>query len=325
MPRFFLSFLAASALCVTSAVAAEPPKQPAPQAPPKAVDSADKLFDEAAAAFTAGRYAEAETKLEQVWTLKQTYDVAGNLGVVQAKRGKYPQAAEHLAWALQHFPLTEPAKARRGFEGELEKARAQSGTLRIQVSIDGAEVSVNGRKVGVTPIAGEVFVEPGPVSVTAQRDGYALAQQSVTVAKGEARDVSVVLAPIEIKRRSVVPGAVLGGVAGAALVTGVALFVAGKNKYADAQTLENQIVAAGNRCVAGAADPRCSQLHSTASTSDAFHDAGVGLLIGAGVAAVGTATYFLWPTSTASPRSGTVRVAPLVSATGGGLVVWGAL
>jgi tetratricopeptide (TPR) repeat protein len=320
-----MRLLAASTLCVTTAAFAEPPKPEAPQAAPKAPGSADKLFDEAAAAFDAGRYAEAEAKLEQVWALKQTYDVAGNLGVVQAKLGKYAQAAEHLAWAIQHFPLTEPAKARRGFEQELEKARAQSGTLRIQVNVDGAEVAVNGRKVGVAPVADEVFIEPGTVSATARRDGYTLAQQSVTVAKGEARTVSLALVPIEIKRRSVVPGAVLGGVAGAALVTGVALVVSANSKYAEAETLRNEIVMAGTRCVAGAADPRCSQLYSTASTSDAFHNAAVGVLVTAGAAAVGAATYFLWPTASASPRSGAVRVTPLVSTTGGGLVVWGAL
>lgn len=328
MRRFAFMLVALAPLCVSPSIAhaqaAKPGPRPAgPITPPKAPDRADDLFDQGAAAYHAGRLPEAEEKLSQAWALKKTHDIAGNLGVVESKLGKHPQAAEHLAWALQHFPPTESTQARRGYEQLLEKARAQSGVLRIRVNVDGADVSINGHQV---QFADELFVEPGAVSLSARRDGYIATRQTFTIAKGEAKNVTLTLAPIVVEKRSIVPGVVLGSAAGAALVTGIALTVASKNNYADAKVVADAIAKAGHMCITGASDydSRCSGLHSTASAADAMHNAGVGLFIGAAATAAGTLTYFLWPAPTQRTGSGNVRVTPQASATGGGLVISGA-
>jgi PEGA domain len=293
---------------------------------PKATDRADELFEQGASAYDAGRYADAHAKLEGAWALKKTYDIAGNLGVVAAKLGRYGQAAEMLSWALQHFPPTETNKARRGFEQELEKARAQVGTLRIRVSVDGAEVSVNGRAVGAAPLD-EVFVEPGTVGVRVKRDGYQPVERSITVAKGGRAEASITLLLEAAPRRSVVPGAVLGGVAGGALVTGVALVAVAANKHATDTSLNNQITQAHGSCVAGAANlgPQCATLQSTSSSADALSRAGVGMFVVAGAMGAASIAYFLWPQSRPSATtSGGLRVLPTASPTGGGLLLSGA-
>jgi hypothetical protein len=65
-------------------------------------------------------------------------------------------------------------------------------------------------------------------------------------------------------------------------------------------------------------DPRCSDLESTSRTSDTLDRAGVGLLIGAGAAAVASVLYFVWPASkSTAPTTGAIRVVPAVSAGGG--------
>jgi hypothetical protein len=304
---------------------AQAPKAPAHGAGAKAPDRADELFDQAAGAFDAGRYAEAQAKLEAAWALKKTYDIAGNLGVVEVKLGKHAAAAEHLTWALAHFPPTETTKARRGYEQELQKARAQVAALRVRVSIEGADVMVNGRPAGKAPLGDEVFVEAGVVSVTAQREGYVGAQQVVTVAKGEAREVTLALAPVKAAGRSVVPGVVLGSVAGAALVTGIGLFAAGRAKEGTIRDLHDAIVKAGHICVSGAVneDPRCSDLESRASAGNTLQKAGVGLLVGAGAAAVGTVIYFVLPASKSSTASGGWTVTPAWSPGTGRLVFSG--
>jgi tetratricopeptide (TPR) repeat protein len=154
MNRVLPKLLVAATLCMSARALADGPKPGATPAAPAsakaAPDRADELFEQGAAAYDAGRLPEAQTKLEQAWALKKTHDIAGNLGVVELKLGKYPQAAEHLAWALQHFPPTEADQAKRGFEKQLAKARAEVGALRVRVSVDGAEVTVNGRAVGAT-------------------------------------------------------------------------------------------------------------------------------------------------------------------------------
>jgi hypothetical protein len=66
-------------------------------------------------------------------------------------------------------------------------------------------------------------------------------------------------------------------------------------------------------------DARCPGLNDTALSAGTLHNAGVGLLVGAGAATAATVAYFLWPASTPR-RSSAVRVAPSLSATSAGLM-----
>jgi hypothetical protein len=330
--RFFAYLLVISTpLSIAgSALAAPPPAaaQPSPPTSAKAKDHADELFDQGTAAFDAGRFAEAETKFEQAWALKQTHDIAGNLGIVKIHLGKTAEGAKHLAWALEHLPPTEASSTRKGLEQELQKARSAISSVHIRVNVAGAEITVNGHVAGKSPLADEVFVEPGVVNVAVRLDGYSAVQEAPTVRKGETHEVSLEL----VKRtdvpekRSLVPGVVLGSVAGAALAVGIGLLVDAGAKGSHAKELSDAIVAAGHGCAAGTAifDSRCAEVQSTASAGDSHHSAGVGVLIGAGAVAVGTAAYFLWPTSRASaPAAGALRFVPAVSTTNAGLLYTG--
>jgi hypothetical protein len=320
MNRLPSKLLLAAMFCASTRALADGPKPSVRGSTTKSVpDRADELFEQGAAAYDAGRLPEAQAKLEQAWALKKTHDIAGNLGVVELKLAKYAQAAEHLTWALQHFPPTEADQARQGFEKQLAKARSQIGSLRLHVSVDGAEVAVNGRALGVAPVGDEVFVEAGTVSVTARRDGYVTAVQAVTVQKGETREVSVTLMPVKPEGRSLAPALVLGSVGGAALVAGVALIGVAESKRSQMASLT---VTTQHACVAGNPSPQgaCATLASAASNADRLGDIGVASMVVAGVAAAGVATYLLWP----APRRETgaapvVRVLPVVGANGGGV------
>jgi len=295
------------------------------QGPSRIRDRADELFSEGAKAYLAGRYAEAEQRLEEAWAVKRTHDIAGNLGVVKNRLGKPAEAAHYLAWALLHFPPTESQRARQGYADELARARTNVGALRIRVNIAGAEVSVNGKAMGKAPLETEAFVKPGQVNVGAQLEGYVTVQQSVTIAKGEAREVTLSLVPLVVEKRSIVPGVVLGSVAGAALVTGIGLYAAYSGKRGNAADLNQAIIKSGGTCVSGGAhyDARCTQLDSTAKSADTLHSASAGLLIGAGAAAAGTAIYFLLPSPKPAQKAATLRLVPLASPAGGGMLFSG--
>jgi hypothetical protein len=312
--RLIIPCLAAAVFCASGAAHADPPKAGAAKGSPNAPDRADQLFEDGATAFDAGRFAEARAKLAEAWGLKKTYDIAGNLGVVEVRLSMFPEAAEHLSWALLHFPPTETVKARRGYEQELEKARAQTGALQIRVSVDGADVVVNGRPVGAALLGDTVFVAPGVIKVAARRDGYVGAEQTVTVGKGEARSITLALVPAVPERRSIVPGVVLGGVAGIGVAVGAGVLAAAGSKRTTADGLGKAVLAAHNSCVTGAAnfDARCADIRSDTSTSDNLHDAGVGVLIGAGTLAAATAAYFIWPATR-------VSVVPIAGKSGAGL------
>jgi hypothetical protein len=330
MHRLIRNGVALAALLASSAVFAQAPKPDtrsgSADVRPKVQDPADDLFAQGAAAYHAGRLAEAEDKLGQAWALKKTHDIAGDLGLVELKLGKLTLAAEHIAWALQHFPPTESDQTRQGFAEMLANLRLQVAALRVHVNVGGATVLVNGRSLGTAfTIADEVFVDPGTIHVTARYDGYQAAEQTLSLAKGDARDLSLKLDPIAVEpaRRSIVPAAVMGGVGGAALVTGAVLLGLGVSKRSDFLSLGAQT---NHTCVVHAPAPQgvCAQLASEATQADTLGNGGIVALVVAGAAAVGVITYMLWPTSRRDAGSGrSIRVVPLASVNGGGVVLSG--
>jgi hypothetical protein len=254
--------------------------------------------------------------------------------------GHWRGAAEHLTYAFKTFPTAGKPEQKKLLEQTLSKVLAQVAALTITVSVDKAEVFVDGTSVGTAPLAGVVFVEPGARKVEARLAGYETAAVTVDAAKGGASEVPLVMKRevlvqgpppvppvVTPKPRGVAPGVVLGALAGAALVPGIALVVVGANKHATDVSLGQTITAAHHSCVAGAAnlDAQCSTLQSTSSAADTLSRAGVGALVGAGALAAGMVGYFLWPESKAgAPASGRVRAVPVVSTTGGGMFVSGA-
>jgi PEGA domain len=282
------------------------------------------LYKRGNALYDEKKWIEAEPLYLEAWRLKKTYDVACNLGALELDLGKPREAAGYFAFALREFPAGGKAATHETLKVRLALARAEVGTLHVRVNVAGAEVSVGDRLVGKAPIEDELFVSPGAVRVSASAPGYEQTFQSVQVTKGGSVDVVLTMKEL---RRNVVPGAVLGGLAGAALVTGVVLEAVAASKHATNSSLNRAIIEAQNSCVAGASnfDPRCSTLQSSSSTVDTLGRAGVGAFVGAGALAAGSLVYFLWPKSkTPAPASGGIRVVPTVSTTGGGIFLSGA-
>src|SRR6187551_3088835 len=65
-------------------------------------DRADALFLQGKAAAQAKNWDEAYQLLAQAWELKQSYDIASNLGQVAYLLGKHAEAAQHVLFALRH-------------------------------------------------------------------------------------------------------------------------------------------------------------------------------------------------------------------------------
>jgi hypothetical protein len=318
----------AIALALAFAVATLAPSRAHAQTAPKteAVTRADAFYKEGVRLYSEKKWSEAESAFRNAWGLNPTFDVAYNLGSTEYQLGKYVEATEYLSRAIRDWPLLNSTSAlRETARTRLAESRAQVGVLRIRVDVDGAEVTVNGRKVGTSPLTDEVFVAPGPVQVSAVRAGYTTAPQETNIAKAEAREVSLTLVSLVASKRSVVPGAVLGGVAGAALVTGIGLYAGGRAKVTSGANERDAILKAGNACVPGALnyDARCSEVESTAKTANTFQQAGVGLMVGAGAAAAGALIYFLVPTPSGGAKSGRLVVTPAVSPGNAGLVLSG--
>jgi hypothetical protein len=315
--RTFLRACIISAAMATSAIGA-----PA-RAEDAVVMKQRELYDEGNKLYDQKKLPEAEAAYLAAWKVKKGYDLAANLGDVELLNGKARLAAEHLSYALREFPAGGKPALRQQLTKRLAEARQLVLAVHVEVNKPGAEVFVDGESIGRAPIAEEVFVDPPGCTVTAKLDGFVAAREVVSGAKGGAATVKLSLVPLP-ERRSVVPAAMMGGVAVVGLASGIGFLAAGGSKRSSAESLFNTIRADKKSCIAAAAnfDARCTQLSEMSSSSDTLHNVGVGLLIGGGAAALATGVYLLWPASTTTTGS-TLRVVPVVAETGGAILATG--
>jgi len=143
------------------------------------------------------------------------------------------------------------------------------------------------------------------------------------------QEVKTVVQVVQAKRRSLVPGLALGGVALVGIVGGAAMIAVSGGAKSTATTLSSAIRMDGMSCISGGGNfdtVRCSTLNGDVSRYVTLHNAAVGAFIVGGAFAAGTAAYFLWPVKRPppdAPRAGVTQVAPAVGAGTGGVVVSG--
>jgi hypothetical protein len=301
-------------------------------------DEVDALVQRAQKAFDKGRFEDALIQLALAWEQRQSYDIAGNLGIVELKLGRVRDAADHLEFALRYFPPTEGASLKAGLQAKLDEARSQVGAVLLRVEPPDAEVLVNGRRVEPGLLGREVFVGAGAVTIVVRREGYLQEQRTLTVEKGGQLDQAIALRKVPPPPPPPVPppppppprwpAVVLGAVGVVGLGVGTGLVVAGGGEGSEAETLHDALVAERKSCVAGAGNydgVRCPTLDDTARRGDSLHDAGIGLLIGGGVALVSSGGYLLWrerEKKLQAPAVG-LQVAPWVGVAGVGFLAAG--
>ncbi|MFS8070315.1 MAG: tetratricopeptide repeat protein, partial [Byssovorax sp.] len=290
-----------------------------------ATDKARQLHVEGDDLYTQGDYARARVSYVAAWALKKNWQLAGSLGDCELKLGFYRDAAEHLAYFLRMSPTQPPSDDATKLYNE---AQAKTARLNLAVDLPGADVVVDGKFVGKSPLVDPVFVEPGAHAVEI-RLGEKLKTFHVDLAKGAPHPLSVALAGSQ-GRTSEDNGPklpiLLGGAALSlgALGAGIGLMAASGGKGADADAVLQQMQAAKVVCTQPPVAGPCQDIVSLRQSHDTLHNAALPLLVGGGVLAVATLSYALWPRGGASPKTTGLRVIPVVGAEAGGLWVGGA-
>lgn len=217
--------------------------QPAGTPPTAAGDRADALLKEGIALGDQGKWQEARQKLEEAWALKKSYDIAGNLALVEERMGDNAAAAAHLDYALRTFPASGKPEHKATLVDKFEKLRARVGRLRITIEIEGATLSIDGVEVGRTPLQSDLFVEPGSHTIEARKEGYKTSKRQLTGEPGQTHVLSialekeaggVVIEPPPTVEKPIWPYVVLSGVTAAGLGVGIGLHVASTSRIEDA-------------------------------------------------------------------------------------------
>ena len=144
----------------------------APGAEAQAEDRADRLFMQGKAAAQAKDWQQAHQLLSEAWDLKKSYDIASNLGQVAYLLGKHAEAAQHVAYALRHYPATGDAEQKQKAQSLLDLVRQEVSSLALDVSHGEAEILIDGSSAGrAAALPPELFVEPGERTIVATLGG----------------------------------------------------------------------------------------------------------------------------------------------------------
>ena len=276
----------------------------------------EALSDTARELFAKGVKASQEQKWDQCRAaflaalgVKRVAQIAGNLALCEQKLGLYRDAAEHIAFFLSVPPRSDaPPERRTAAEAVLREASARVVTVHAHVDVDGAEVAVDERAVGTAPLGIPIFLDPGPHTITARRDGYPTAREAVDARAGASVGIGLKL----VQARPLWPVIVTGILAAGGLAAGGGLVAAANSKRNDAAGLRVELGGGSSQCV-GAASGKCQTLASDLKSQATLANGAVGGFVAGGAFALATAGLGLWTFGKPSaPTNGQIRVVPAV-------------
>ncbi|KYF56126.1 hypothetical protein BE08_27330 [Sorangium cellulosum] len=173
-------------------------------------------------------------------------------------------------------------------------------------------------KLAISPVRSEAQASAG---VKTEGGGSATGAGGVGPVAGP--PAGSVEPPPPPEKRNWVPVIALGASSAVGLGVGIGMTVASNNASGDAHTQSAAIIQAGAQCVRPEASwvGPCEQVRSDASRADTLGNVARVAFIGAGVLAIGAATYALWPKS---KRTESIVALPVVHSDGAGFAVTGA-
>lgn len=298
-------------------------------------DKARELYNEGRELYGHQQWAKAHASFLAAWSLKEHWQIAGMLGHCEIELGRYRDAAAHLAFSVRTGAGSASDEEMERLRKALQVARERVGAIDVQAEPAGAEVLVDGKVAGTSPLEDPVFVEPGKHLLQARMGNKTSPDVTVELGAGGTRTISLradregeAVGPTtpeepklaEREGRSVVPAIVGGAVALIGLGAGVGFTLSAKDKESDR---DDKLASIGGVSACGVGTPlvtECADVQDLSDTAGSRRTMGtVGFVVG-GAAAVATATYLLWPASDSGPSA---RVAPSLGIAGGGVSVVG--
>lgn len=310
--------------------------QPAPSVPVKSegdalTKKARQLYAEGVKSYQQAKWEDARASFLAAWALAKHYTIAGNLADCEMRLGLYRDAAEHLAYYVREVVKddTSTADERKDGQRHYEEARGKVASLSVRVNVPAAQLYVDDKLIGKSPLIDPVFLDTGSHVLEARSEGYPSVKAVVDAKPGMVRDIA-----LELKRADGVPPVlppsagvspvwvvVSGALAAGGLGAGIGLTAAANGKSTDAKTLRSQ-VGSGSACFAQPMSPMCTTLQNAADSKNTLSNLAMASFIAGGTFAIAAAGLGIW--HEVSPKTtATVRVAPIVSASQGGILVVG--
>jgi hypothetical protein len=158
--------------------------------------AAREHFEKGVAAFKEERFADAAVEFETAYRLSPAQVVLYNIGQVDVALGRSVEAVDAFERYLGDGAATISAERRAEVEGEIEKQRAQVGTIAVETDPAGASIRIDARLIGTTPLPNPVRVTAGKHTIEAHLAGYGPQDRDVDVAGTKQVRIAIKLSPV---------------------------------------------------------------------------------------------------------------------------------
>jgi hypothetical protein len=142
------------------------------------------------------RDAEALEEFRRAYAIDPAPRTLAQIALAEQALGRWVDAETDLQAALRAADDPWIASNRRVLETGLSTIRGHIGSLDVEADVAGAELWVNGARVGALPLAAPLRVEAGSVIVEVRATGYAPARRITSVDPGGSAREAVRLVPL---------------------------------------------------------------------------------------------------------------------------------
>jgi hypothetical protein len=170
--------------------------QPAPAAPPDAMEAGRIHFNSAVAMFGEGDYRGAVVEFRRAYDVSHNYRSLYNIGQTEFELQDYAGAlASFQKYLLAGGAEIDPER-RAAVEADIKKLNTRVARLDVKTSTVGADVLVDDIVVGRTPLSASLVVSAGRRKITLQKGDLAPVTRVLDIAGGDASAVTIeLLAP----------------------------------------------------------------------------------------------------------------------------------
>ena len=199
---------------ITARAAAEPTDA-------QAKTRAQGLLSEGTTAYGRGDYAAALDKFTAAYKIFPSPKLWFNIGQANRDLGRPVEAVEAFDRFLRDAGDAPPetlAEARRS----AAELKTKLGQIQVSCAVDGTEITVDGKRVGSTPLGEMLWTTPGRHQVAAQHAGFAPAIEDIVVTTGKIATVNIEVLPIDLRPANNTADGAIVGTGGAAADQGAA-------------------------------------------------------------------------------------------------------
>ncbi|MBI5499851.1 MAG: PEGA domain-containing protein [Deltaproteobacteria bacterium] len=167
-------------------------------AQPEVEAQARRLFEEGVASAAAGDWTTAIANFEGSYALFPQPGTLKNIAVYQDQAGRHADA--HRSWTelLERYGDVVSETTRAEAAGRIAALERYLGTVTLTSNVEGTTLLVDGRDVGMAPLAAPLRLEPGTHVFEGRMDGHQDARISVLLLEGAASPVQLVLLPMAV-------------------------------------------------------------------------------------------------------------------------------